>query len=311
MRAAKILILLAAMVPGGAQPPNWPQFRGPGGTGVATLTDQPPVEFGAGRKMLWKTPLPAGHGSPSIWGNRIFLTAFDKENKKLETLALDRRSGKVLWRRPAPAEKIEEAHQISNPATSTPAVDGERVYVYFGSCGLFAYDLDGTPVWSVPMPVAKAVFGSGTSPIVHSDRVILNREEAGDPHLLVVDRKTGKTVWRQPQWAGQYPNPFSHSTPVVWNDQIVLHRSFEIVAFDLNTGTRRWWLKTMTQGNGSPVLGPDALYVGTWMNMGEPDLVVPLPAFDAVVSRYDRDGDGAISLEEFPTGSRTPTRTAR
>jgi hypothetical protein len=124
----------------------WPQFRGPGGSGVAADADKPPVEFGPGKKMLWKAPLPSGHGSPSIWGNRIFLISFDKDTQKLETLALDRSSGKVLWRRAAPAEAIEKVHEISSPATSTPAVDGERVYVYFGSCGLYAYDFEGALV---------------------------------------------------------------------------------------------------------------------------------------------------------------------
>jgi hypothetical protein len=115
-----------------------------------------------------------------------------------------------------------------------------------------------------------------------------------------VESKTGKTVWKQPQWSGQYPAPFSHSTPVVWNQDIILHRAASIVGFDLKTGARRWWLNPMTQGNGTPAVGPDAIYVGTWMNIGEPDLVVPLPAFATIASKYDKDGDGAFTVEEFP-----------
>src|SRR5882724_6344716 len=113
-----------------AADPSWPQFRGPGGRGVAADSDHPPLEFGLTKNLLWKTPVPSGHSSPSIWGARIFLSAFDKGTKKLEVLSLDRATGKILWRRTIPAEEIENVHEISSPATATPAVDGERVYAY-------------------------------------------------------------------------------------------------------------------------------------------------------------------------------------
>ena len=80
--------------------------------------------------MLWKTALPSGNSSPVIWNEKIFLTAFDKQ--KLETVCLDRRDGTVLWRVAAPAMKFEPTHKLGNPATPTPATDGERVYVSFG-----------------------------------------------------------------------------------------------------------------------------------------------------------------------------------
>jgi outer membrane protein assembly factor BamB len=90
-----------------------------------------------------------------------------------------------------PAEKIEKTHAISNPATGTPALDGERVYVYFGSAGLFAFDFEGNPQWSLPLPTAQVSFGSGTSPIVTGEMVILNRDEGKEPYLLAVDRRSG------------------------------------------------------------------------------------------------------------------------
>src|ERR1700676_2295287 len=122
----RLLILLAAISSAADIPiPTWPQFRGPGGSGIAAPAENPPIEFGAGKGMLWKTPIHSGHSSPAIWGDRIFLTAFDKDAKSLELLSLDRKSGKILWRRVIPTEQIETVHEVSSPATATPAVDGE------------------------------------------------------------------------------------------------------------------------------------------------------------------------------------------
>ena len=105
----------------------------------------PPIHFGPNSNVLWKTELPSGHSSPVIWGDRIFLTAFDKA--KLETLCLNRVDGKLLWNAGAPAAKFEPTHKLGNPASPTPVTDGERIYVSFGSFGLLAYDFDGKEIW--------------------------------------------------------------------------------------------------------------------------------------------------------------------
>src|SRR5258708_22142976 len=108
---------------------QWPQFRGPGGSGIAGA--EAPVSFPATSRAAWKADVPAGQSSPSVWGDRIFLTAGDVKTKKLEVLCFDRKTGKLLWRRAVTAESIENLHEIGTPATATPAVDGERVYAYF------------------------------------------------------------------------------------------------------------------------------------------------------------------------------------
>src|SRR5579864_3143724 len=112
----------------------WPQFRGPNSSGLGA--GSPPVHFSPSQSVRWKTAVASGLSSPSIWGERIFLTDFDPPNKQLATLCIDRRTGKILWRRTVTAEAIEKVHEISSPAASTPATDGERVYVFFGSYGL-------------------------------------------------------------------------------------------------------------------------------------------------------------------------------
>src|SRR5437879_3599571 len=104
---------------------NWPQFRGPNGSGVATGDKPAPVEFSRTKNLLWETQLPPGHSSPCIFGDKIFLTAYGKPKQVLETICLNRATGKILWRQPVEVEKVEKVHKISNPAVATPACDGK------------------------------------------------------------------------------------------------------------------------------------------------------------------------------------------
>ena len=107
---------------------------------------------------------------------RPFLSLHLKENKTLETVCLNRSTGKVLWRRELKPEKIEKVHRISTPVSATPATDGKSVVVYCGSYGLLTYDFDGVLQWErkLPVPAVLGSFGSGTSPIVARDRVIVD-----------------------------------------------------------------------------------------------------------------------------------------
>ena len=302
----RAVLWCAACAAAAGQTTSWPQFRGPNGSGIAAEPSDPPVEFAPNKNVLWKTALPSGHSSPSIWGDRVFVTGFDQASRTLEVLAVHRSTGKILWRRAVPASGFEEVHTLSSLATATPAIDGERVYAYFGSAGIFCFDLDGQPLWSIPLPVAHVIpHGSGTSLIVVDGKAILNRDEVPDSYLLAVDGRTGRVVWKQKQYLGEPERRNgSKATPVVWRDgdraEIVLHRRGEIVGYDLATGVRKWWVRAETQGAGTPVVGPHAIYVGTWFNDGEPDLLVPLPDFDSLLKQYDRDGDGALSVREFP-----------
>ena len=122
---------------------KWPQFRGSGGLGVGNDKVSLPSEFGPAKALLWKTDLPLGHGSPCIWGDRIFVTGFNSGANKPEVIAIDRKDGKIAWRQTIPAKEVEKVHAVSSPATSTPVTVGERVYVYSGSYGVLPYDWNG------------------------------------------------------------------------------------------------------------------------------------------------------------------------
>jgi outer membrane protein assembly factor BamB len=283
----------------------WPQFRWPDGRGVANATSDPPVQFGPQEHVLWAIVIPPGHSSPCICGNRVFLTGFDGERQELQTFCLDRSSGNILWRRVAPATQIEKVHPINSPAAATPTTDGERLYVYFGSCGLLCYDLEGNLQWSVALPIPKVRFGSGTSPIVSGELVILSRDEQNDPYLLAVNRRTGEEIWKRPQplAAGSALSAFgatSYSTPVVWGQEIVVHRMDEVVAYAQQDGARVWSVSAATNGVSTPVVGDDILFVGAWRNFGEADLRMKLADFATLLAQYDADGDAKINKQEFP-----------
>ena len=208
------LPVIQTATPAQSESANWPQFRGSTG-GVAAENSSPPLEFGETRNFQWKTALPSGSSSPCIWGDYIFLTAYDGEH--LETIGLRRDDGEILWRRRVPAPEIEQFPPAGGtPAASTPATDGERVYVYFGSYGMVTYDFEGNEMWKVPMSTADTEFGSGTSPIVEDDLVLLNRDERADSHLLALDRRTGEVVWRteRPDFLDGYSSPGRETAPV-------------------------------------------------------------------------------------------------
>ncbi len=182
-----------------ANEPVWPQFRGPNGSGHAAEGQNPPIKFGPEQNVLWKTPVPSGYSSPCIWGDKIFLTGFDKEKEELRVFCIERSSGKILWSQVVPAEQIEKVHSVSSPAAPTAAADGERVYVYFGSYGLLCYDFAGNRQWAVPLPVPRSRNGHSSSPIVLGESVVLSRIVGNDSCVLAVDRQSGKTVWKQSQ----------------------------------------------------------------------------------------------------------------
>lgn len=272
----------------------WPEYRGAHASGISDKSAV--IEFGPKKNLLWATEITTGHSSPSVWGAHVVVTGFDPKANNFEVIDLDRATGKVRWRREIGVELVEKVHAVSSPATATPILDGERIYVYFGSAGLFCFDFTGKQLWSVPLPVANAGFGSGQSPALAGEAVILPRDEGKEPYLLAVDRKTGKTLWKtnlKPAagFAG-------HATPLAWKNEVVLHRPNEVCAFDLQDGFQKWFMRVQSQGTGTPTIDGDVMYVGAWS--GGEDLRDPIPNWEELSAKFDKDGDGLVSKEEFP-----------
>ena len=139
---------------------NWPQFRGELGTAVAKDHARPPTNFNQHENVVWSAKVPPGHSSPCVQGRRVFVTGFDADTMELRILAIDRDDGRVVWQRARQVSKVEKVHRVSSPATATPVADAQRVYVYFGSCGLICYDLTGNELWTLDMPIPKVWFGA-------------------------------------------------------------------------------------------------------------------------------------------------------
>ncbi|NLF69009.1 MAG: PQQ-binding-like beta-propeller repeat protein [Candidatus Anammoximicrobium sp.] len=278
---------------------RWPQFRGANACGVSPDAACLPVEFGPA-KALWATRLPPGHSSPCIWGDRIFLTAIDPDSGKLEAICLDRNRGEILWRRAAPATAIENVHPISTPANATPATDGQRVYVYFGSWGLLCYDLAGCELWRLPQPAPPTQYGSGSSPIVAGQYLILSCEHPPKPVLLAIACRTGHVVWRREA----LPYLPGYATPVVWDHggmrQVVMHTSVGLTGYRLDDGAEQWRIGMLSAAASTPTVTGDRLFVAACWPGGEPEDRIPLPEFDQSLAKYDADADGKISKRELP-----------
>jgi outer membrane protein assembly factor BamB len=276
----------------------WPCFRGPNAAGVAD-DQRPPVTFGPSEKVLWKRALPSGHSSPIVWNDRIFLTAVD--GQALVVMALRRADGAPIWRREITPDRIETVHPSGSPAASTPATDGERVYAYFSSYGLVAYDFAGREVWRRPLPLLPIRFGTGTSPILVAGRVVLQRDGSStDSELLALDAATGAVAWRTARpLMGE-----SWSTPILWRqgdrEEIVTIAATRVVGYSLD-GVQRWSVSGLPgQSVAAAVVGDGMLFASSFAPGGSPENPIQIPAWSALIEEHDRDRDGNLTPEELP-----------
>ena len=150
---------------------DWPQLRGPNGSGLCPSCGRLPTEFGPQKNVLWKTELPVGKSSPVLIGDRIFLTA--SEGDDLITMCLSRTTGKVQWRQSVRAAKREAQNPLNDRAAPTAVTDGKSVFVFFADFGLLAYDFEGKQRWQLPLGPFNSQHGLVASPIYADGRVIL------------------------------------------------------------------------------------------------------------------------------------------
>lgn len=295
-----LLLSLAVLASIAIAEQNWPQFRGPDGSGVAEPSD-PPLRFGPDAGMVWKVALPAGHSSPCIWGDRIFLTTYDKS--KLETVCLRRSDGSMLWRQTTPAEQVEPTHRIGSPAAPTPATDGERVFVYFGSFGLLAYDFDGKEQWRVPLKSPVVEFGTSASPIVAGGRLFLACDQDEGSFLLAVDARTGRTLWRKerPEFRRSFATPF------IWRhdggEELIVPGSIWLRSYNPSDGGERWtYSGTSRVACSSPVAGDGMLFSASWNAGGDEDSRITMEPFDEFMLSVNKSPDTLLKRDDVPPG---------
>lgn len=278
---------------------DWPQFRGPNGSGVSDDIAVP-VEFGPLRGVVWKTTLPPGHSSPVLAGNRIYVTAY--EDKTLLTLCLDRQTGKILWRREAPRPRIEGMQRTNSPASPSPVSDGRNVYVFFGDFGLLAYGLDGEDLWRVPLGPFNNPNGHGSSPILVDDVVVLICDQDTQSYLLALDKATGRVRWKvdRPEVTRGYATP-AVFRPKNGPAELIVPGSYVIISYAAATGEKLWWVRGMPwQLKSAPVIDGDRIYVSGWETEGDVESAPEMPTWEEMLAKHDANKDGRIEPAEAP-----------
>jgi outer membrane protein assembly factor BamB len=234
-------IVLVVQAPARAE--DWPAWRGPRGDGTSSETDVP-TKWSSTDNVAWKTPLPGvGHSSPIVWGDSIFLTTAFVETKDRALICLDRKTGEILWRQDVVRAPLEAKQQDNSYASSTPATDGERVYVAFldgKDVVVAAYDFAGQQKWMVRPGQFDSKWGFATSPVLFGDKVLIACPGIKAGFIAALGRKDGKTLWRvEPKRLGQ-----SFSTPLVrpmaGRAQMVIPTSSRVTSYDPQDGAVLW-----------------------------------------------------------------------
>lgn len=283
---AALLCLTSLSTPAAEPPPGdtfWPQWRGPEATGVSRSAT-PPLEWSESKNVTWKVEIPGrGSASPVVWGDRLFIlsampvgAAGGKDHEPLGgvkprvphrylVFALDRHTGKVVWERVAREEAPHEAtHQDNGTWASSSAItDGEHVIANFESRGLYAFDMQGNPVWQKDLgdKTMRNEFGEGTTPALHGNTLVLVWDHQGQSFIVAMDKRTGKELWRTNRdeidtWA----------TPLVVEHggraQVITTGMNQVRSYDLETGQVVWYTGGVTMNPiPSPVAGGGMVFV--------------------------------------------------
>jgi len=275
------LLLIAIPMPafGESFADNWHQWRGPDATGVSTTAD-PPVEWSEDENVKWKVAIEGqGTSTPIIWGDKVFvLTAintgvkdpsipdpedqpktnfFDIKQPNAQhafvVLCLDRNTGKEIWRQTATTKIPHQgAHNDNDFAPASPTTDGKHLYCWFGSAGLFCFDLQGNKIWKKDLGEVKvgSSLGEGCSPVLHNGKLVIVRDHAGQSTIEVLDAKTGKELWKRKRDEGNAwatPRIIQHSGKA----QVITAASGFVRSYDLDNGDIIWQCSGLT-GNAIP-----------------------------------------------------------
>lgn len=267
---------------------QWPAWRGPLATGVSPDAD-PPLEWSKTKNVRWKVAIPGrGHGSPIVWGDRIFVQtaipvgetvgqihvdvpgAHDNapvtHRQALVVMALDCDTGQITWQRTVNEVLPHEGgHVTASQASASPVTDGDRVYVFFGSHGLYCLTVAGEPVWhrNFGRMKTKHGHGEGSSPALYGETLVVNWDHEGDSFIAALNKRTGQLRWRKPR-----DEPTSWATPIVvereGHTQVIVSGTHRIRAYDLADGDVIWQCGGLSANVvASPVAGEGYVFAGS------------------------------------------------
>lgn len=338
-----ILILIAATAGVWAQ--NWPMFRGPGASGVAANAN-PPVNFDGkeGKNLLWKVPIPGlAHSSPVVWGDRVYVTtAISSDPKKFrwglfgdvepsddvashtwKTYCLDKNTGKILWEQTAfVGPPKTKRHPKSSQASASPATDGRYVVSFFGSEGLYVYDVKGKLLWKKDLGVLNAgwfydpdyEWAIAASPVIHKDAVFVQCDIQKNSFMAAFDLKSGKELWRTAR--NEIP---SWGTPALYvkkdgSAELVTNGTNAIRAYDVKTGKENWWMTgkafnsevTVT----TPVFDGDTVFVANGYPPIQPIYAIKAGSAGDVSLKPGEQKNGSVVWSKTRGGPYMPTPLA-
>lgn len=254
---------------------NWPQWRGPNASGVAP-TGNPPIEWNENLNIEWKAEIPGiGHATPIIWKDQIILLSAVQTDRKAEidelgedqgqnewmsptktdyihkfvVMSVDRNDGKIVWQTTVREElPHSHTHQFGSWASNSPATDGELIYAYFGSHGLYCLNFKGEIQWERDFgPMEKVMsFGEGSSPALYQDKLIILRDHQGQSTLYVLDKNSGETIWETERdevssWATPYILEFKGET------QLITSATNKICSYNIENGELIWEYSGLTR----------------------------------------------------------------
>lgn len=293
MKSSIFLLLTPAMM---LQAGDWSQFRGANGCGISTSKGLP-VEFSA-EKSTWRAKVGDGVGSPVIANGRVFTTGMTGGGK-CGVFAFDAASGKALWKTEFDTGKLPRITPPNSHASSTPAADADRVYVYFSTIGIIAFDAaTGKEAWRYTMPKPNYLmdWGAASSPVIYQDMIFFCQDDDLTPFVVAIDAKTGKERWKTPRkemLAG-------YALPVMCEangrTDLVIAGSGKLKGYDPETGKEVWTCNTMLRTvMTSPVVRDGVIYIAV-QSYGDSTRTLK----HALLEWLDTNQDGRLQREEMP-----------
>lgn len=306
---------------------NWPEWRGLYNTG-STSEGNVPVEFSETKNVKWKVEIPGkGHATPIVWGNQIIIqtaVATDKKGKtedasapaspmspnqtdlihQFTVISVDKASGKINWQSVVKEEMpIERTHELSSWASNSPVTDGENIFAFFGSRGLYCLDMKGNILWERDFGQMDIVasFGEGSSPAVYKDKVFVQWDHQGKSFLYALDKKTGKDAW-----VAERDEITSWATPLMvevnGKAQLITSATNKVRSYDAETGTIIWECTGMTRN-----VIPNPMYADGILYLMSGFRGNAVKAIDLAKATGDITGSGAIMWEYNQDASYTPS----
>ncbi len=255
---------------------NWPSWRGPDQNNISPETAAP-LTWDHQKNIRWRVELPGpGNSSPIVWNDKIFVTqAVEPEGKRL-VICFDRNSGKSLWQAGTVYQEKEEHHEANTICAGSPVTDGRHVVAYFGSAGVYCYDLNGKERWHVDLGKQEHHWGQGPSPVLSGNLCLVYHGPGKSSTLVALNKDTGKKAWEVPLPEIQPKERFdgfagksdgimgSFATPLVIKaksrQQVILPVSNQLRSLDLATGKPLWFCDGMNPlVYGSPTYGENLL----------------------------------------------------